>query len=169
MDERPLLQHLPAEFLTWLWFASIRDGGNMNLGGEIGWIDVWVDDRIAFRAAGDDKPRAVMTGENTAEAIEALAALAGGRLVKELRICIRREDREFALTLKNPTLDLTQVKLPGAVSGDEAIYDRMGLYEELTFIVAGLLRKFAGERTAESWDEATLPAMRAWVRDGVGG
>lgn len=168
-DERPLLAHLPAEFMTWLWYASVRDGGSMNLGGDIGWIDVWVDDRIAFRAAGDDRPRAVMTGENAAEALESRAALAGGRVVKEVRVAIRREDREFGVTLRNETLDMAQMKLPSTMTGDEAIYERMALYEELAYLVAGLLRVFARERTAEDYRETTLPRMRAWVAEAVGG
>ncbi len=168
MDERPMLAHLPSEFMTWLWYASVRDGGSMNLGGDIGWIDVWVDDRIAFRGAGDDRPRAVMTGDNAAEAVESRAALAGGRVVKELRLAIRRGDREFGLTLRNPTLDLAQVKLPSSMTGDEAIYERMALHEELSYLVAGLLRVFARERTDEAYRETTLPKMRAWVGEAVG-
>jgi len=168
MDERPLLAHLPSEFMTWIWYASVRDGGSMNLGADAGWVDVWVDDRIAFRAAGDDRPRAVMTGENAAEALESRAALAGGRVVKELKLAIRRDDREFSVTLKNPTLDVAAVKLPGSMTGDEAIYERMALYEELSYLVAALLRVFAVERTAEDYKSTTLPRMRAWVGEAIG-
>ncbi len=164
-DERPLLNHLPSEFLTWLWWISERDGGNLNLGPELGTILVYVDDRIAFRGVEDDKPRAVMTGENASSTLEARAALAGGRVVKELRLAIKREEREYSVVLKGLYLDISGAKLPGLVKGavEEVLYDRMYLLEELSFIEAGLLQRFARERTSPGWRDETLPAMRAWV------
>lgn len=168
-QETPLLTHLPAEFLTWLWFTSESSGGVMQLGPELGAIIVYVDDRISFRALEDDKPRAVLTGENASDTLEARAALAGGRVVKDLRLALKREDREYSVTLKGTLLDLSAAKLPGMVKGnvEEVLYDRMYLYEELHTLVAALLRVFAQARTSDAWREETLPAMRAWVAEAL--
>ncbi len=168
-EERPLLPHLVPEFLTWLWFASERDRGHADLGGELGHIDYWVDDRIAFRDVDSDKPRAVLTGENPSTAPEARAALGGGKVLREVRLVLKREDREFNVTLKGPNLDLAGVKLPQLIKGaaEEVMYDRMALYEELHFMIAGLFRRFAAERATELWAEQTLPAVRAWVAGGA--
>jgi len=163
--DRALLPHLVPEFMTWLWFASERDGGSVLLSEELGRIDYWVDDRIAFRDMDSDKPRAVMTGENPSTSPEARAALAGGKVLRELRLVMRREDREFYVTLKGPHLDIQGVKLPQMIKGaaEEVMYDRMALYEELHFMLTGMLKRFSVERTSDAWAESTLPAMRAWV------
>ena len=171
MEERPLLPHLPSEFLTWLWFTSEQCGGSLKLSEEAGSIDFWVDDRIAFRAMDEDKPRAVLTGENPSATMEAHAALAGGRIVRELRMALKREDREYSVVLKGVHLDLAGAKLPSLVKGgtEEVIYDRMYCLEELTYLVGELFRRFARERTSDAWHEDILPAMREWVAEGLGG
>lgn len=168
-EERPLLEHLPSEFLTWLWFASEDQNGTLDLGEELGRIDVWVDDRIVFRSHDDDRPRTVLTGENPSSTIEARAALAGGRVVRELRLGIRREDREYSVSLRGAELDLQGARLPGMVKGaiEEVLYDRMYLYEELSSIVSGLLRVFAKARTADDWSEGTLQRMQTWVSEAL--
>ena len=74
-NSAPALPHLTAEFFVWLWYASERDGGSMNLGAA-GMCDVWVEERLSFRIPDEDKARAVLTGENTSSAPEARAALA---------------------------------------------------------------------------------------------
>lgn len=167
--ERPLLGHLPSEFLTWLWYTSDQEGGSLQLG-EDGKVDVWVDDRIAFRSQEDDKPRTVLTGENPAATLEARAALAGGRVVRELRLALRRDEREYSVAVRGAHLDLVGAKLPGLVKGatEEVLLDRMYLYEELVWLMSALLRRFARERTDAAWSSTTLPAMRAWVGAGPG-
>ncbi len=167
-DERAVLGHLPADFLTWIWFTTEKSGGSLILE-EVGGIDCYVDDRIAFRAMEDDKSRAVLTGENAANTLEARAALAGGRVVKEIRLMIKREDREYSVSLRGELLEISGAKLPGMVKGavEEVLYDRMYLYEELHGIVTALLTRYATERVAEDWKEVRVPEMRAWVADAL--
>lgn len=172
MDEqgRPLLEHLPSEFLTWLWWVTELNGGRINLGGELGGIEVWVDDRIAFRSMSDDKNRAVITSENASSTREARAALAAGRVVKELRLQLKRQDREFTFVLRGPHLDLVGAKLPGTVKNGgmaEVLYDRIYLYEEVHFVFTGLLRHFAEQRTSPDWKDQVVPAMKAWVAEAM--
>lgn len=167
-DERAVLGHLPADFLTWIWFTTEQSGGSLILD-DIGGIDCYVDDRIAFRAMEDDKSRAVLTGENAANTLEARAALAGGRVVKEIRLAIKREDREYSVSLRGELLEISGAKLPGMVKGatEEVLYDRMYLYEELHGIVTALLTRYATERVAEDWKEVRVPEMRAWVTNAL--
>jgi hypothetical protein len=162
-DETTSLPHLGAEFLGWLWFATERDLGTLGL--EDGSVDVWVDDRISFRSPEEDRPRTVLTGDNPGHTLEARAALAGGKLVRELRLGFRREEREYLVTLSGPSLEVKGAKLPPAGDGDDesVLYDRMFFYEELHFLLRALLLKFAKERCSEAWFVETLPAMRSWV------
>ena len=164
-DAAPTLPHLSLEFFVWVWYASERDGGTMNLGEEAGVCDVWVEERISFRPPDEDRARAVLTGENASGSLEARAALASGKVVKDLQLHLRREEREYTVTLRGPHLDLAGAKFPTHASDGEGelLFERMYLYEELWFIVGALYRAFARERTAGSWHSQTLPAMRRWV------
>jgi hypothetical protein len=164
-DATPVLPHLAAEFLLWLWWSAAHSGCRADLGPELGPVDFWVDDRLAFRTPDEGRAAAVITGENPAESPEARAAIAGGKVLRELRLCIRRDDKEFAVTLKAPSLDLAQVSLPQVVTGDgeEAVYDRMFLYEELHSLVAGFFHRFATARASADWSEITVPSIRSWV------
>ncbi len=164
-ESTPIPAHLAAEFYVWLWWASEQQGANFELADPVGTIVVWVDSRIAFRRPDDQKVTAVMTGENPATTLEARAALAGGKVVQELRIGIKRDEREFHVTLKGPAMNVGALKLPQALSEhpDEAVSDRMFLYEELTFILSGLLRHFGELRRGARWGAEILPAMRAWL------
>lgn len=161
----PILQHQAGEFYAWLWWTTEGAGSHMDLGDPVGVVDLWVDERMAFRNPAETKVTAVMTGDNPGDTMEARAALAGGKVLQDLRLHLRRDDRDFTFTLKGAAMDLAQAKLPQAVAGgDEAIYDRTFLYDELTLVLAALLRKFARARVDAAWDSETLPAIRAWVQ-----
>ncbi len=163
-NETPILPHLSAEFFIWLWFASERDGGTMSLPEKVGVIDVWVDQRLSFRGLAEESSRAVVTGENTSSSLEARAALAAGKIVRDLQLHLRREEREYTVTLRGVGLDLASAKLPPhAGDGEDGLlYERMFLYEDIWYIIEGLYRRFARERTHESWPQS-LDAIRAWV------
>ncbi len=165
-DPTPVLPHLATEFFAWLWFASERDGGTFHPGdGTV--FTYWVDDRLSFRLPDEDKARAVLTGESAAATLEARAALAGGKVVRDLRLALRREDREYSVTLRGLHLDLQGAKLPAELkASDEAaevLYERMFLVDELWWMVGQLYRRFAEERAGGDWAKVHLPAMRAWA------
>ena len=162
VEALPIPPHLASEFYLWLWWSTEERATIFDLGGKVGRIDLWVDDRLAFRNPSEAKVTAVMTGENPADTLEARAALAGGKVVNELRLHLRRGDHEYTFTLKGPAIDVVQAKLPQVVRGEEAIYDRMFLYEELCFVLQALLRQFAAVRASEAWEARLLPAIRHW-------
>lgn len=169
-DVTPVVPHLAPEFYTWLWYRSDQQGGSFDLDGDVGRIELWVDDRLAFRVPGDKKVSAVLTGDNPAESLEAKAALYGGKVLHEVRLRIKRDDRDFAVNLKGPEMHLTRVSLPQTLQDteEEAIYDRLFLYDELVFIIEGLFKAFTAERLGSAWAEETVPAMRAWVEGSAG-
>ena len=164
-ETTPVIPHLASEFYLWLWWSSERTGGVFELGGDVGRIDLWVDDRLAFRVPGDRKVSAVLTGENPAEALEAKAALYGGKVLHEVRVRIKRDDRDFVVTLKGPEMHVTRASLPAALqdTAEEAIYDRLFLYDELTFLLSALFESFGAVRTSGAWKDEVLPALRGWV------
>jgi len=164
----PILAHLAGEFYAWLWWASEARQGVFDLGEETGRLEVWVDDRLAFRNPHEHRVSATVSGPDAPDAPEARAALAGGKVLEALAVHLRRDDRDFAFVLRGPGMDLVRAKLPpGASEGEDAVYERMFLYEELSFLVGALLREYARERTSGQWESETLPAMQRWVRGGT--
>jgi hypothetical protein len=166
----PIVPHLAGEFYTWLWYTSEQRGAAFDLPPPVGAVDLWVDERLAFRSAEETKVVAVMTGENPAATLEARAALAGGKVLQEIRLGLRREDREFFFTLKGPAMHLTALKLPSVVSEggggqgtEEALFERVHLYDEVCFVLAGLFRSFAAVRASPAWQDEVLPALHQWI------
>ncbi|HNC96640.1 MAG TPA: hypothetical protein PKY30_07850 [Myxococcota bacterium] len=157
--------HIASDFYLWLWYRSETGGGHLDLGeGEE--VDFWVDDRISFRTPGEQKVSAVMTGEHPGGSPEARAALAGGKVLRDVRLALKREDREYMVTLKGPLIEVSGAKLPGLVkTGDtaEILYERMFLYEELGLMLRGLFRRFAELRTSDQWDRGVMPQLTAWA------
>lgn len=164
-DGLPVLPHLAGEFYAWLWWSSEVRGTVFELGDPVGSIELWVDERLAFRNPNDTKVTAVMTGEAPSTSLEARAALAGGKVLQDLRVGLRRDDREFTVTLKGPAVYITGAKLPQVVSDglEEVLYDRMFLYGELTLILRELYRAFARVRVGPEWEADVLPALRRWI------
>lgn len=164
-EATPIPAHLGSEFLLWLWWSSENNGGRFSLGAPAGVVDVWVDDRLAFRQPSETKVSAVITGENPAHTLEARAALAGGKVVQDLRVGVRRDDREYFATLKGAGLDIAGLKLPQVLSEtpDEVVVDRMFLYEEFVLVLRSLFDAFTAERLGSGWASSTVPAIRAWL------
>lgn len=164
-EATPIPPHLAGELYLWLWWASEEQQGRFELGQPVGAIHLWVDDRLAFRRPDDTKISAVMTGENPASSLEARAALAGGKVLQDIKIGIRRDDREFSLVLRGPGMFIGGLKVPQVLSEekDEAVVDRMFLIEEVQFILDGLLQAFAAVRASPRWRDEVLPRMRAWL------
>jgi hypothetical protein len=158
--------HVASEFYLWLWYRSETGAGHLELGEDGGAVDFWVDDRLSFRAAGEDRVSAVLTGENPSTTPEARAALAGGKVLRDLKLALRRGENEYQVVLRGSRVEISGAKLPGLMkNADEAelVYERMFLYEELHFVLAGLFRAFAAVRCAPDWRERTLPDLRRWA------
>ena len=158
------LPHLSIEFFTWLWWASEHGGGRIDVDGEE--IILWVDDRLAFRLPSEDASRAVLTGADTARAAEAKAALAAGKVIKEVRLRLQWADREYGFTLKGTGLDVGGLVLPALPEdGDEQdrLMVRMEAIEALWAVLGALYRQFAEVRTQAAWTDEVVPAVQAWL------
>ncbi len=156
--------HIASDFYLFLWFASEVGRGVIEPadGSPFSW---WVDDRLSFRPAGEDKVNAVLTGDNPSTTPEARAALAGGKVLRDLRLALRRDDREYSVTLRGPNVAISGAKLPQQVkTGEptEILLDRMFLYEELHWMLGTMFRRYAEERTAPGW-AAYAGRMREWA------
>ena len=163
-DGLPCPPHLASEFYVWLWWESERSGAHFDLGDPMGSIEVWVDERLVFRHPGETKVTAVLTGDDASTTLESRAALAGGKVLEEIRLRIRRDEREYAVSLKGATVAIQRARLPpsGTDADESPLYDRMFHYEELEKIVAALFRNFSELRCSADWEGDILRKLKAW-------
>lgn len=162
----PIPPHVAGDFYLWLWWQSEELEGAFDLGGRVGRFDLWVEDRITFRNAGEDKIAAAVFGDMASESREARASLRSGKRINDLRLHLRRDDRDFVATLRGPQIDVFSAVLPFIVNHPDVAstyYDRLFLYEELQFVIGHLFEAYARSRTSEEWTTNHLPALRAWV------
>ncbi len=169
VDDRDLIDHpaarfLGREFLIWLWFTSERSFGKVELP-PFGDVDFWIDDRIVFRTPGEDPQTSDLKGGAPATTSEARTAMASGKTIDAARLGIRVKEREYSLELRAEGLEVAGVKVPAEVKDgeDERLYERMFLLEEATGILDALFVRFCADRLGDSWDDAVLPEIRAWL------
>lgn len=172
-DEHPANRYLGREFLAWIWFRVERDFGRIALP-RVGTVDFWVDDRLVMRGRGDDPQTATFRGGAPSSTDEARAALRAGKSPEEARLGLRLGDREYVLSLRGETLDLSGLKVPQVVKKGEVealVYERMFLFEEATAILADLYGAFIEERLDPAWGRSIRPRILAWMagRGGDGG
>ncbi len=165
-EATPIPPHLAAEFFLWLWWVSEQQGGQVSLPDPVGGITLFVDDRLAFRRPEDQKVSAVLTGENASTTLEARAALAGGKVVQELRVVIERDDRSYRLSLRDAAIHLAGAKLPPSGKAEEehgALLERLFFYEELVMVLEALFEAFAVARTTPTWQRDIVPSLTRWL------
>lgn len=157
--------HIAADFYLWVWWRSEMQGGHFTLEDGTA-VEVYLDDRLALRDTGEERPTTLLTGDSPGTTPEARAAVLGGKVPKELRLLVRREDREYHVTLRGERIGISGAKLPTQVKTGEVaeiLYDRMFVYEELHWLVSCLLRQYAAARVAPDWRANVVPAMREWL------
>lgn len=188
----PLPVHLASEFMLWLWWISDVNGSVYNFStpnpsddepddgeddedeessvslneSEMESIELWLDDRISMRIPEDYRPSNVMTGETVSRAPEAKVAILGGKVVHEIRMGFRCDDREYSVGLKGPELMLHGVKFPSVIEedNDSTVCERMYLVEELEKALQSLFRDFVEVRTSNTWKK-TASKIQEWLEE----
>ena len=144
-DVTPTPPHLSHAFLVWIWKISTQSGTGFSTSS--GLISVWVDGRMGFRKPAGDKVTALLTSENCHASPEAFASLRAGDVLHELRISLKRDDREYGVTFVGTMLQRKGVFTPADWAGSplEALYDSMLTIEELESVLRDLYRTFSAE------------------------
>lgn len=158
-EPAPFPPHVGHEFLLWLWRVSAV-GGRLHLSDRVGAVDIWVDDRLVFRDQGESKPVVVLTGENPAAGETARTALLSGKALREIRIGMRRDDREYHATLDGE-LTIKGLDLPTAVSEDleSTLLDRKFLFEEFASVLRAAFEQYCSRRL----DGSYRADLEAWL------
>lgn len=160
---------LGGEFLTWLWFRSDQQGGVFNLGGELGEVEVWFDDRLVVSSLAVDAQENLFKGGHPTSSAEAMTALKKGKKASEAKLRAIKGAKEWSFILKAEGLQVGSVKIPAVLSKeyDDKFYERMMLLEELDQMVKALFRQFLLLRVTPAWEDEEIPAIQRWVADGA--
>lgn len=163
---------LGQEFLTWLWFASERRGGMIDVPGVGDIVVVFEKHLLLEYGEGDSFEKLICQGLQ-AELIEARTGLKMGKKLEQARILLARGDYEWNLTLKGSTFDFKSVKTPKTMAtaeeaGDSAavegrILEKVGFYEEALHLIDEMFRMFLKLRVSEEW-QTELVAVQEWVK-----
>ena len=156
--------HLAPEFMLWLWWRSERDNGVFALGGELGDVEVWQDDRMVLASSAVNAQTDTFRGGHPATSAEAREALRLGKLPIQAKVGIVRASQRWDATIKAHDLALSGVKIPAVLSreDDTMLAERMALLGQICDVLDALLVEFIGERTARAWP-ATHEAIREWA------
>lgn len=156
---------LGSEFLMWIWFKSECFEGLVNAEG-IGSIEIYFEDQMTLEAYIAETQRSELKGGDPANSIEAKTALRQTKRLSKAKIAIAKEGRQWVLTLKGETLDLSSIKIPALLTTeyDERFYERMYLLDEIEEILAALYKEFLQIRLSEDWEKKILPATQAWIQ-----
>ena len=156
---------LGAEFLMWLWYKSECYDSLLETSAH-GTLELWFDDKLTLEASLAETERNDFKGGAPAHSAEAKTALRHGKRVSKAKLGIIKEGREWSLSIKAESLDVSGVKIPALLSREEEeqFYERMYLLEELEAILEHLYAEFLTIRLDAVWHDTVVGAMRAWVR-----
>lgn len=170
---------LGREFLTWLWFTAEtrREPKTLphpRLGTTLTY-DLWIDDRMVLEAVARMAAlshQSVMKGGDPSHSREAAAALAAGKIVRELKIGLNiRGLGEFSAVLASDDLSPRALKLPNskgsaAQSEGESLPLAVRIQHMEIFLAAldQLFALFLESRTSERWEEGELLEIRQWIK-----
>jgi hypothetical protein len=110
-----------------------------------------------------------LKGGAAAHSSAARAGIGAGRTLREADLRIIRGDRGWRVGLDAETLDLRAVKLPALLTeeDDDHLLERVALIDELDGLVKEAFGEFLRDRTRPAWHRSVLPALRAWLVEGL--
>lgn len=161
------------EFLTWLWFRSEEEGGDLDVAG-LGPVTLWIEDRLVLGSLDTESKQNILKDGDVAKSGEAATGLQVGKKVLEARFGLIREDREYRFLLKGDTFDLQGVAIPKVLAeeGDDwhaTALIRLGHIREVLAVLDALFAQFAAARVAADWQGEVIPAMARWIAGKEGG
>ena len=161
-DRIKRVEFLGAEFITWLWFREVTQGGAFNLGGELGEVEVAFADKLVMGSTAFDEQEDSFKGGRPSMSLEAQIALRLGKLAHQAKINITQGDQEWSFVLRSAPLMMTAIKLPelNAQGGQGQLQERMFLLEHLERLYRGLYKQFLEERLSDTWSNEAIFAIR---------
>lgn len=156
---------LGREFLTWLWYRTDLAQGDAAF--ELGdrKVDLWFDARLTLEALGDVKEQNVVKSETPTETEEARASLQSGKQVREARLRLVADDKQWTMTVRADDLSIHGLKVPGLITREEEeqLHERLSLMEEAEDLVDLLFARFLEVRLDDDAWRTEVAAIREWA------
>jgi recombination associated protein RdgC len=156
---------LGEEFVLWLWWRGLTDGGLS--GAQDDQTACFVDDVVVLVSEHGDVKELSLKKGNPAESKEAFDALAKGMRLSKAKIRILDGDLEWVTTLNAATLDASSMKVPPTQATDPAsrAADRLFMIEECLGHLERRYGTFLALRT-QSGNEFKIE-VDAWIQQGM--
>jgi recombination associated protein RdgC len=162
---------LGREFLTWLWFKSLQQGGAVRAGkGKT--VEIIFLDRMTLDLSDEDSPQTVSIKGELSGLREGLAALKEGKKIEEARISVRVGEEAFTTALKATWFAYGSFKVPPVLPASQseseedaeaAFLEKVYLIEEGVSAIDALFERFMDLRLSENWEREEVPAIKEWI------
>jgi hypothetical protein len=154
---------LGREFLTWLWFRSEAQEGLFTIGDRP--FELWFDAKLTLSTHGELKEENVIHSESPTETEEARVSLQSGKQVKEARVRLVADQKQWGATLKADDMSVSGLKIPALLSReeDEKLYERFYLLEEFEDFFDRLFANFLQLRLDDDAWSQEVSEIRTWV------
>lgn len=159
--------YLGREFMTWLVWRA--DAGENEFGARGDEFTIAFGARARLGAPVGYATDMVLKGRSPAYGAEVRAAIGSGHTLREAELRITQGEREWRCTLIAETLDLRSVKLPALLTeeDDDKFLERISLIEDVDNMVRVAFETFMKDRLRPAWKRDTVPALRAWLVEGL--
>ncbi len=156
------------DFLTWLWFYGEVRGGMVDT--PQGPFAMTLEGPLMFVMEGRGAHEARLRKGEPLVSSEAKSALLAGKKLRQARLVLAQDQRQWSVELDGESFVFRGVKCPKpeALDAVSQFQDRMLLLQTLAQTVLILYDRFLEERLAmDRWAE-TLREMRVWVTTRTG-
>lgn len=163
---------LGQEFLTWLWHMSEINSGMMDVT-EFGPIEVWFEEKMVLDHGDDIFRQTVICQGKDIDLAEARTALKEGKKVSQAKLRLAFDNREWRMTIKAESFEITGLKLPKPFELEDDSYhdktgrllDRAASIKDVTGLFDKLFFQFMKIRLSDAWKDEALPSLSKWLKN----
>lgn len=156
---------LGLDFFTWLWHFWEVSGGTFKVRERDRPFGVMIEGPLTFVMEGNGAHEAVLKKGMPLVAVEAKAALMGGKKLRKGKLTLAQGDEMWSLNFDAEGFVFRSVKLPKGEGDDETtrFQERMLSLHTLVGAIWELYDRFLDERSDEALWQTTLQGIQAWI------
>ena len=163
-NELKIEEFIIREFLLYLLYTSEINGGEIEVNGEIIYLNVL--DRLTLEGEGDVWETDLKKGVPSISR-EAKRAILNGKMPSLMKLKIQSGEDSFFFVLDSKTLDLKSLKIPSVAIKEPEIKleQRMFYIETIYMILEYLFKDFYKIRTDEKKWESFVQDVKKWAKE----
>ncbi len=156
------------EFLTWMWYVIEHDSAQLNHVIPEN-INFTIGNRIMLQNAVHDAVETITIKGDDAGLEEGVLALKKGALVTEIHLRVTEAEKEWQLTLKGESMNISNLRLPetGQIENRDdvegAVLEKIFLYEKIVGWMDAVYDFFLKIRFSPEWHDVIIPHIKKWI------